>query len=208
MTATPTRMAARMTGNDRRNQLIEVAIDLFSRKGFGGTTTKEIAAAAGVTEAIIFRHFATKQDLYKAILDSRCSSSNATDWFSEAQQFMDANDDEGLFRALITVIIQCKREDARFERLMLHAALEGHELAKMHHNQCARPFGAQLVEYVARRQQEGAIRQIDPNAVIFAVAGIAQFYAEQKYLHQCADIPIADEAVIEAFLAILMKGIK
>jgi TetR/AcrR family transcriptional regulator len=53
MTATPTRMSA----SDRRNQLIDVAIDLFSRKGFGGTTTKEIAAAAGVTEAIIFRHF-------------------------------------------------------------------------------------------------------------------------------------------------------
>src|SRR6202789_3870800 len=119
MTASPTRMAARMAANDRRNQLIEVAIDLFSRKGFGGTTTKEIATAAGVTEAIIFRHFTTKQDLYKAILDSRCPAPDAQAWFSEAQQFMDANDDEGLFRALITIIIQSKRDDPRFERLML-----------------------------------------------------------------------------------------
>ena len=201
-------MAARMAANDRRNQLIEVAIDLFSRKGFGGTTTKEIAAAAGVTEAIIFRHFATKQDLYKAILDARCSEGDAEAWFSESKQFMDANDDEGLFRALITLIIQCKREDPRFERLMLHAALEGNELAMMHHNQFALPIGAQLVEYVARRQKEGAIRQFDPTAVIFAVAGIAQFYAAQKYLYQCADIPMSDEAVVNAFLDILMKGLK
>ena len=208
MTATPTRMAARMAGSDRRNQLIEVAIDLFSRKGFGGTTTKEIAAAAGVTEAIIFRHFATKQDLYKAILDTRCFTGDAEAWFSESKQFMAANDDEGLFRALITVIIQCKREDPRFERLMLHAALEGNELAMMHHNQFAQPIGAQLVEYIARRQQEGAFRQFDPKAVIFAVAGIAQFYAAQKYLYQCGDIPMSDEAVVDAFLAILMKGLK
>ena len=204
MTATPTRMSA----TDRRNQLIDVAIDLFSRKGFAGTTTKEIAAAAGVNEAIIFRHFATKQDLYKAILDARCPTPDASPWFSEAQQFMDANDDEGLFRALITIIIQSKREDPRFERLMLHAALEGNELAIMHHNQCALPIGKKLIAYIAKRQQEGAIRQLDPIAVIFSVVGAADYYAHQKYLHQSASFPISDEAVIDAFLAIIMKGLK
>ena len=204
MTATPTRMSA----TDRRNQLIDVAIDLFSRKGFGGTTTKEIATAAGVTEAIIFRHFATKQDLYKAILDARCGTSDALAWLSEAQQFMDANDDEGLFRALITTIIQSKRDDPRFERLMLHAALEGNELAIMHHNQCALPVGKKLIAYIAKRQQEGAIRQVDPVAAIFAVAGIADYYAHQKYLHQATSFPISDEAVIDAFLTIIMKGLK
>lgn len=205
MTATtPTRMSA----TDRRNQLIDVAIDLFSRKGFSGTTTKEIAAAAGVTEAIIFRHFATKQDLYKAILDKRCATPEAQAWFSEAKQFMDANDDEGLFRALITTIVQCNRESPQFERLMLHAALEGDELAIMHHNQFALPIGKQLMEYITKRQREGAIRPVDPKAVLFAVAGIAHYYAHQKYLHQSADIPLSDEVVIEAFLGIIMKGLK
>lgn len=204
MTATPSRMSA----TDRRHQLIEVAIDLFSRKGFGGTTTKEIAAAAGVTEAIIFRHFATKQDLYRAILDARCATTDAQTWFTEARLLMDKNDDEGLFRLLISTIIACKREDPRFERLLLHAALEGHDLAIMHHNQFALPIGAQLIAHIEKRQKEGAIRPVDPKAVIFAVAGIAHFYAHQKYLHQCADIPMSDEAVVEAFLDILMKGLK
>lgn len=204
MTASP----SRMSGTDRRNQLIDVAIDVFSRKGFGGTTTREIAAAAGVTEAIIFRHFATKQDLYKAILDARCAGGDAQAWFSEAQQFMDANDDEGLFRALITTIIQCKCHDPRFERLLLHATLEGNELALMHHNQFALPIGKQLTDYIAKRQAEGTIRPVDPLAVIFAVAGVAQYYANQKYVHQTANIPMSDEAVVEAFLSILMKGLK
>src|SRR3982751_707968 len=60
----------RLPASDRRRQLVETALDIFSRKGFGGTTTKEIAAAAGVTEAIIFRHFPSKADLYNAFLDS------------------------------------------------------------------------------------------------------------------------------------------
>jgi TetR/AcrR family transcriptional regulator len=197
-----------MSATDRRNQLLEVAIDLFSRNGFGGTTTREIAAAAGVTEAIIFRHFATKQELYKAILDTRCNSPEAQTWFAETQQFMDNKDDEGLFRLLMSKIIDSTRKDPKFQRLMLHAALEGHELAIMHHNQFKMPIGAQLIEYVTKRQQEGALRQCDPIAVIFAVAGIAQYYAAQKYLHQSANIPISDEAVVDAFLGIIMKGLK
>src|SRR5580693_8362870 len=110
-----------MSAEERRRQLIEVAIDLFSKKGFGGTTTREIAAAAGVTEAIIFRHFATKQDLYKAILDTRCAGTCTEEWLAETQAFMDRNDDKGLFRFLITAIIASHREDAPFERLLLHA---------------------------------------------------------------------------------------
>jgi TetR/AcrR family transcriptional regulator len=204
MTATNTRMSA----TDRRAQLIDVAIDLFSKKGFAGTTTREIAAAAGVTEAIIYRHFATKQDLYKAILDTKCGTAEGETWFSELRQAMERNDDESVFRTLLTAIIQFKRKDPRFERLMLHAVLEGNELATMHPKQFSMPIGAQLIEYVERRQHAGAIRDVDPKAVIFAVAGIAQFYANQKYLHRTGEIPLSDEAVIEAFLTILMKGVR
>jgi AcrR family transcriptional regulator len=61
----------RMSGENRRRQLLRVAIDTFARDGFGGTKTRDIASAAGVSEAILFRHFATKEDLYHAILDAK-----------------------------------------------------------------------------------------------------------------------------------------
>ena len=197
----------RMSGEDRRRQLIEVAIDLFSRKGFGGTTTKEIAAAAGVTEAIIFRHFATKQDFYKAILDYKCAVGGAGEWIAGAQAFMDANDDAGLFRYLISKIVEVYREDPQFERLLLHAALEGHELAMMHHNQLALPIGAKFKEYILRRQEAGAVRECEPGVVLFALAGIPQFYAMQKYMYRYGELPYSDDQVIESFLLILMNGI-
>src|SRR5262245_64136840 len=66
--------APRMAAEDRREQIIEVAVRLFSQRGFRGTTTKEIAAAAGVNEAIIFRHFSTKSELYAAIIDRKANS--------------------------------------------------------------------------------------------------------------------------------------
>src|SRR5580658_5165967 len=49
------RNTPRMPGEDRRRQLLRVAIDSFARNGFSGTKTKDIAAAAGVSEAILFR---------------------------------------------------------------------------------------------------------------------------------------------------------
>ena len=62
---------ARMAGEERRLQILAVAVSLFSNRGFRGTTTKEIAQAAGVSEAMVFRHFATKEELYAAILDHK-----------------------------------------------------------------------------------------------------------------------------------------
>ncbi|HXF04417.1 MAG TPA: helix-turn-helix domain-containing protein, partial [Blastocatellia bacterium] len=50
-----TKGRVRLSAADRRLQIVRTAMDLFARKGFDGTTTKEIAQASGVTEAIIFR---------------------------------------------------------------------------------------------------------------------------------------------------------
>jgi len=61
----------RMKGDARREQILATAVNLFSRNGFRGTTTKEIAQAAGVSEAMVFRHFANKEALYAAILDDK-----------------------------------------------------------------------------------------------------------------------------------------
>jgi TetR/AcrR family transcriptional regulator len=198
----------RMSGDDRRRQLIEVAIDLFSRKGFGGTTTKEIAAAAGVTEAIIFRHFATKQDLYQAILDTKCADGAMAGWIAELQALMDADDDEGLVRFLVAKVLTFEREDSQFARLLLHASLEGNELALMHNVQLNMPIGAKFKEYIARRQAAGALRRMNPGIVMMAMAGIPKFYAMQKYMYCNKEIEIDENEVIEGFVEILMNGLR
>jgi AcrR family transcriptional regulator len=61
--------AARLPAAERRRELVETAIRLFSEGSYRGTTTAEIAHAAGVSEPILYRHFASKRDLYLAALD-------------------------------------------------------------------------------------------------------------------------------------------
>src|SRR5205807_1836166 len=70
---------ARMAGGERRLQILRVAMRIFSQRGFRGTTTKEIAMAAGVSEAMVFRHFATKEELYSAILDRKACAGDDRD---------------------------------------------------------------------------------------------------------------------------------
>ena len=62
-------MALRKTGTDRRLSLLQAALDLFSTQGYDGTTTRAIAGRGGVTEALLFKHFATKQALLRAVVE-------------------------------------------------------------------------------------------------------------------------------------------
>ena len=187
--------------------MIETAIDLFSRKGFSGTTTKEIAAAAGVTEAIVFRHFATKRDLYRAILESKLRTSEVDEWLRQADVLMQQRDDEALFRFLMSAILEQFRKDPRFERLIVFAALEGEDLAVMH-NQVAAPIAQKLIDYIARRQRAGALRKGNPLNILFAVVGIAKFYAIQKYIYTNCEGGPPDAEVVETFLRLLMDGLR
>src|SRR6266545_609731 len=66
------RTTGRVTAEDRRQQILKVATDLFADQGFKGTKTRQIADRAGVNEAIIFRHFPTKEDLYWSVIEHKC----------------------------------------------------------------------------------------------------------------------------------------
>jgi TetR/AcrR family transcriptional regulator len=197
----------RLAATDRRRQLLEASLDLFAVKGFEGTTTKEIAAAAGVTEAIIFRHFPNKQALYSAVLDYKHESGEIAAVVARWQTFMDANDDIGLFRSIIHRVIESYRSDARINRILLYAALEGHEAGLEQHRQRSLPLYERLCQYIARRQSEGAIRPGDPGAVMIAVVGGAAYFAQMTGLFgfhtDCNDSQIGEE-----FLDILLNGIK
>lgn len=57
----------RLSKDERRRDILRAALPLFARKGLHGVKTKELAAEAGVSEALLFQHFPTKESLYQAI---------------------------------------------------------------------------------------------------------------------------------------------
>jgi AcrR family transcriptional regulator len=69
--------ARRLPRAQRREQILAAATEAFARGGFAMTGLDDIAARAGVTRAILYRHFDSKTDLYQAVLDRMCSRLDA-----------------------------------------------------------------------------------------------------------------------------------
>src|SRR5208337_3852089 len=62
--------STRLTSEERRQSIINAAIGLFAEKGFDGTTTRELAQAASISEALLFKHFPSKHALYISVLEA------------------------------------------------------------------------------------------------------------------------------------------
>ncbi|MDR1449504.1 MAG: TetR/AcrR family transcriptional regulator [Propionibacteriaceae bacterium] len=63
------RPRVRMTGAERRDQLVTVARACFAEKGFDGTSIEEIATRAGVSKPVVYEHFSGKEGLYDVVVD-------------------------------------------------------------------------------------------------------------------------------------------
>src|ERR1051326_2271304 len=115
---------------DRRQQIIEAAMQVFAQKGFRGSTTRDLATQAGVNEAIIFRYFNTKEELYSAIIEHKAAE-HRSGQMEELERLANAGDDEKFFEAVGRSFLKRHEEDSTFLRLLLFSALEGHQLSDM-----------------------------------------------------------------------------
>src|SRR5215211_9362368 len=62
-------MQTRLSASARRRQLLDAALDAFAAQGFHSTSMNDVAEAAGVTKPVLYQHFASKRELYLALLD-------------------------------------------------------------------------------------------------------------------------------------------
>jgi AcrR family transcriptional regulator len=69
--------AHRLPRAQRREQILAAATEAFARTGFAATSLDDIAAEAGITRVILYRHFDSKTDLYQAVLDRMCARLDA-----------------------------------------------------------------------------------------------------------------------------------
>ncbi|HEX6047018.1 MAG TPA: TetR/AcrR family transcriptional regulator [Pyrinomonadaceae bacterium] len=201
---------ARMAGEERRLQILAIAVSLFSNRGFRGTTTKEIAQAAGVSEAMVFRHFATKEELYAAILDHKaCAGGEAFEPETLAIDAIARKDDRAVFETLALEALRHHEHDPEFQRLLLYSALEKHELAEMFFDQFVRRVYKFLGGYIRERQREGAFIEMDPAIIVRCFIGMVMHQSLNNNLWDPKRrlLNISNEAAAKHFTDILLAGI-
>jgi AcrR family transcriptional regulator len=122
----------RLDSDDRRRAIVAAAVPLFARKGFAGTTTRELASAAGVSEALLFRHFPSKQLLYREILTLGCEGDPALEKLATLPASTATA--IGIVRFMVRRFVlgsepERRELDLRM-RLMLHSCLEDGDYAR------------------------------------------------------------------------------
>jgi AcrR family transcriptional regulator len=195
-----------LPGSAVRRRILATAIKLFAQKGFRGTTTKEIALAAAVNEVTIFRHFASKQELYAAILDSKSSGSRLTTYLADLEQLARRRDDQGLFRLVAQRVLAQYRQDPDLLRLRLYSSLEGHELSKKYISRQVCPLFKFLRKYIVVRQGEGAFNHWDPDIAVQTFLGSVYNHAVCLYFHDTDFIKLTEEETANAFTAVFLDG--
>jgi AcrR family transcriptional regulator len=177
----------RFSAEDRRNQILETATDLFARQGFEGTTTRQIAKKAQVNEAIIFRHFPSKEELYWAVIEHQCRLGKGRHHM-EAQLSSKA-DLHTVFVSIAEDFLRRREEDDRLGRLLLFSALENHRLSHRFFQTHIAEFYERLSEYIRERMEEGSLRTVDPLMAARSFMGmlvyhymIQELFGGKKYL--------------------------
>ena len=197
MTVAPTRLPAA----ERRLVVIEAAIRVFTRGSYRGTTTAEIAREAGISEPILYRHFASKRELYVACLDHVWEKAKGI-WEAKilgATDVVQGLDDVG--RGHFSVR-DCKFQLAELWVQALSEAGEDLELRK-HLRRHMRAVHDFIADVIRRGQAEGSLaagRDADAEAWNFLAGGIFGMVGRR--------IGLLDDGDVAAIRAARMEWLK
>lgn len=167
---------ARMKARDRRAQLLASAAQCFAQHGYRGTTTAMIAAEAGISEPIIYRHFATKQDLFIALIE-KIADDVFGNWQKAAQKVSTPLEKLGVL--LYNNPATSDPTTASVYQVLFHASTEVAEPAiqqaiREHYQR----YVTSLEEVMKQAQEQGQIRRDVPAQwlawqIIHAAVGFA-----------------------------------
>ena len=196
----------RLSSSDRKKQILEVATDLFARHGFDGVTTRQIADAAGITEAIVFRHFATKDDLYWEVLSAKSAPDEVKKQLEE-KLGSDAEPFE-IFTDIARHVLNRNLRDPAKSRLLLFSGLENHRLSQRFFKTYISEWYEMVAGYIRRQIAEGRFRDVD--AVLAArgfIGMVFHHYLVQEIFggahYQSYDV----EEVAQTMVALWLCGI-
>ncbi len=204
--------AGRMTGDERREQILQTAFDLFSQKGFSGTTTKDIARGSGVSEATVFKHFSSKDELYGAILEAKKCNDGLHEFPWEGDDAMlaaiEANDDFGVFYHFARQALDKHQADVAFMRLLFFSALEEHQLAERFFSEFVAEIYKFLGSYIEKRQAAGAFRDMDPRIIVRSFLGMLIHHSLNNILWDKKRLllDISNETAARGFAEIILCG--
>lgn len=196
----------RLPASDRKKQLLEIAMKLFSEQGFDGTSTRQIAEAAGVNEALIFRHFRTKEELFWEVLSDRVESRGRNRRMRKLVQ--SKADPREVLVAIAKALLDRTDDDAAVTRLLFYSALRNRELSE----RFFRTYGVEKLELLAAHIRVGIkaghFRAVNPAIAARSFLGMIVYrYLIEEVFGVSRAQGVSTRELAEELVAIFFDGI-
>lgn len=199
---------ARLSSEDRRAQIIDVALTLFAQRGFAKTRTKEIADTIGISETLIFQHFKTKDGLIRAALSalfhSHPVSGELTAYLEKVQ------DDAEFFKTLAMHLIEHNQKDPRILRLAIYSALEGGHFGELTRSDETGPSMLIMISsFIQKRIDQGAFIKVDAGiAARLFVEAVFMYIVDQVAEITDEKLTCPAEKVIDILVSVYLNGLR
>jgi len=192
--------------NSTQDRIVEAAVQLFSRQGFNGGSTSEIARLAGVSEVTVFRHFHRKKDLFWAAIESRLRRLRIS---KELLGRLAADEHpRTALSGIIALLVETVRHQPETIRLLYVALFEldhgSERVLRKHLNMLFEP----VREYLSRCASKGLIRDLEPGvATLGLAASVAAHHSLNPMLSDGEGLCVNTDEAIAAYTDFWMKAL-
>ncbi len=190
---------------DRREQIIDAAMQVFAQKGYLRATNKDIAHEAGITPGLIYHYFESKEAVLKAIIESRSPARVVRTLSREMLEQPPAVFLPFLLRQVLSVV-----EDEKFVQL-LHVLIP--EL--VHHSEIATGVTQVMLQhmnflsdYLQAQMDHGELRQADAVSTIQVLIGcLMGFVFRRQILHDPVALAYTHAQIVETIVDTVLSGL-
>ena len=195
--ATPSRV--RLAPDERREQILQAALEAFHTKGFGQTSVRDLAAATGMSIAGMYHYFDTKDDILFAIIQGSVDR-----LLAELKAARDsAETPEARLRAMLGATVRAVVEDRASIRILIdnadRLAPERQKMIRIKRREMALMVRAEL----ERLQTAGHLKDLDLNVAAFALNGMANWV----YYWYNPDGPVDVDGLIDQLAEVFFHGV-
>lgn len=153
-------MVLQVKNSSQKEKITSAAAQLFARQGYHGTSTREIARLADVSENTIFRHFERKEDLFWSAIRTRCSAVSLRRDLLEGMA--EGQAPEIIVPRIVEFLSDILNYSPELLRLIAVALLEMQWKADLFCDECLSPAFAAIAQYLSVCVQKGRVRNLDP----------------------------------------------
>ena len=189
----------------RREELLQISLRLFSERGFEGTSIRDIAREAGITEGLIYHYFQSKKDLLKTVVEESVSDPEAF------QDFLDRLESLPIRQALSEIgrrLLETLREKKEIFRLMLAESRlfeqnDDHFYPKLIYEGKMIRVGA----FLKKRMERGEIREMKPVLLARQFTGsLVAFFIFQEILQGKMVADVTDADFLNSWVDVFVNG--